>query len=379
MRIALITPTFAGGGAERVATVLSNDWVSKGESVTVITFEAPGTSPGYALNARVSLQHIDAYNRNSGLAARIVTNLNRLARLRRLLKGINADVVVAFTTEANVVTLCAARGLGIPVIISERNQPDRPGLGQFRQAARRLTYPFADVIVMQTQEIARWARQRFKVPVHVLPNPVRLDALNEGVAEEITDRRRIVAAGRLVPQKGFDILIAAFAKIAQQHSEWSMTIYGEGPSRSDLEAQVREAGLQTRVNLPGFSNSIDAALQSAGLFVLPSRYEGYPNILLEALAASCPAVATNCPGGVAEIIGDDEFGMLVPNSDSEALAAALGQMMSRPELRQHYASKARRAVEQLDAVAIGDRWLEVFEGLQEIRRSTHRGWLSSDG
>ena len=199
------------------------------------------------------------------------------------------------------------------MIISERNQPDRPGLGRIRQAARRLTYPFADVIVMQTQEIALWARQRFKVPVHVLPNPVRLDALNERCAEDITDRRGIVAAGRLVPQKGFDILIAAFAKIAQQHSDWLMTIYGEGPSRSDLEAQVREAGLQGRVNLPGFVNSIDAALQYGRPLCAASRYEGYPNILLEALAASCPAVATNCPGGVAEILGDDEFGMLVPN------------------------------------------------------------------
>ncbi len=154
-----------------------------------------------------------------------------------------------------------------------------------------------------------------------------------------------------------------------------MTIYGEGPSRSELEAQVREAGLQARVNMPGFVEGIDAALQSAGLFVMPSRYEGYPNALLEALAASCPTVATNSPGGAAEILGDNEFGMLVPNSDSEALAAALGQMMSRPELRQHYADKARRAVEHLDAAAIGDRWLEVFEGLQEKRGSKRPGAL----
>jgi GalNAc-alpha-(1->4)-GalNAc-alpha-(1->3)-diNAcBac-PP-undecaprenol alpha-1,4-N-acetyl-D-galactosaminyltransferase len=376
MRIALISPTLSGGGAERVAAVLSNDWATKGQSVTVISFEAPGTSPGYPLEARVSLRQIDGLNQDNGNVARVVTNLRRLARLRRLLKEIDADVVVAFTTEANVVTLLATRGLGLSVAVCERNQPDRPGLGRMRRAARRLTYPFADAIVMQTQEIALWARQRFKVPVHVLPNPVRLEEIFERSPDNVVDQRGIVAAGRLVPQKGFDILIAAFAKIAQQHSDWFMTIYGEGPSRSDLEAQVREAGLQSRVSLPGFVNEIDAALQSAGLFVLPSRYEGFPNILLEALAASCPAVAANCPGSVGAILGDDEFGMLVPAEDAEALAAALGQMMSRPELREHYASKARRAVERLDAAAIGDRWLEVFE---ETRRSKPRGSLSSDG
>ena len=375
MRIALISPTLTGGGAERVASLLSNDWVSKGESVTAITFEAPGTLPGYALDARVSLRQIDGLNRDSGHVARIVTNFNRLARLRRLLKEIDADVAVAFTTEANVVTLCAARGLGVPVIISERNQPDRPGLGRFRQTARRLTYSFADVIVMQTQEIALWARQRFKVPVHVLPNPVRLDARNERVAVDITDRRGIVAAGRLVPQKGFDILVAAFAKVAPKHSDWRLTIYGEGPSRFALETQVREADLQQRVTLPGFVTGVDAALQTAGVFVLSSRYEGYPNALLEALAASCPVVAANCPGGVSEILGANEFGMLVPNEDSEALAAALGQMMSRPELREHYASKARRGVEYLGAAVIGARWLEVFELLQRKHRSKGLGRL----
>ena len=364
MRIALISPTLSGGGAERVASVLSNEWVNKGKSVTLITFEAPGTEPGYALDPRVLLRQIDGLNRDAGLAGRVSTNLRRLVRLRRILKEMDADVVVAFTTEANVVTLLATRGLGIPSIVSERNQPNRPGLGRFSRAARRLAYPFASGIVMQTHELACWSRQHFAVPVHVLPNPIRLEQIHERAADDVNRRPEIVAVGRLVPQKGFDILIAAFAEVAPKHSDWRLTIYGEGPSRFALEAQVRAAGLQQRVTLPGFMTGIDAALQTAGIFVLSSRYEGYPNALLEALAANCPAVAANCPGGVSEILGANEFGMLVPNEDSEALAAALGQMMSRPELREHYASKARRGVEHLGAAVIGDRWLEVFEPLQ---------------
>ena len=367
MRIALISPTLRGGGAERVATVLSNDWVNKVESVTVVTFEAPATEPGYPLDAKVLLRHIDGLNRSGGLGPRIATNLARLARLRRLLKEIEADVVVAFTTEANVVTLLATRGLGVPVIVSERNQPDRPGLGYLRRAARRLAYPFASGIVVQTQELALWSQQRFTVPVHVLPNPVRLEEIKERAPDDVGRQHEIVAVGRLVPQKGFDILVAAFAKVASLHTSWRMTIYGEGAYRSALETQIRKASLDQRIKLPGFVTGINAALQKAGLFVLPSRYEGYPNALLEALAASCPAVATNCPGGVSGILGDNEFGILVPNEDSNALASALDQIMSRPDLREHYAGKARGAVQHLGAAAIGDRWLEVFGGLQGKR------------
>ncbi len=243
MRIALISPTLAGGGAERVATVLSNDWVSKGESVTVITFEAPGTPPGYALDSRVSLRQIDGLNRDSGHVARIVTNLNRLARLRRLLKEIDADVALAFTTEANVVTLCAARGLGIPVIISERNQPDRPGLGRLRASSSQ-----ADLSLRRRNRDADARDSALGTPTlqgssarPAQSGTPRRDG-RAGAEEDVTDRRGIVAVGRLVPQKGFDILIAAFAKIAAQHSDWFMTIYGEGPSRSDTGSAGARSG-----------------------------------------------------------------------------------------------------------------------------------------
>ena len=363
MRISFILPTRGPGGAERVASLLCNYWAEQGHAVDLITFEPEGEEGSYALDKRVSLRRIDALN-PGGELARIGTNLRRLSRLRAALKAFAPDVVVAFTTEANIVALLATRGLRVPVVISERNQPERPGLGRFTPLVRRRIYPLASALVVQTEAIACWARARFHVPVHVLPNPVRLSSW-QALAQAHADAAEIVAAGRLVRQKGFDILIGAFAEVAASHPTWTLTIYGEGPERAALEAQSQALDLNSRVSFPGVTQDMPGALAKAGLFVLASRYEGYPNVLLEALATGCPVVATDCPGATAEILKNGRYGLLVPQEDQNALAVALARSISEPVLRAGLAAQAREAVSGLDVDIVGRRWLALFDSLNQ--------------
>jgi GalNAc-alpha-(1->4)-GalNAc-alpha-(1->3)-diNAcBac-PP-undecaprenol alpha-1,4-N-acetyl-D-galactosaminyltransferase len=222
MRIAVVIPHLGPGGAERVCTLLCNCWAERGHSVSAISFEAPGAKPFFGLDQRVKQHHANALNSGSRLAVRITVNARRLWRLRSYLRSIRPDVIVAFMTEASVVTVIAAFGLGIPVVVTERNQPDRPGLGTFRRLARRLCYPWASAMIVQTNEIACWARARFRLPIHVLPNPVKSLQVQQGTQDD--ESRLIVAAGRLVHQKGFDILIESFAKVAKSHPDWQLVI-----------------------------------------------------------------------------------------------------------------------------------------------------------
>ncbi len=363
MRIAFVIPTLRAGGAERVASLLCNFWVERGFPVAILTFEAPGADAVCALDARVVLRQLDLLNQSRNPLSIVATNRRRLQRLRAALQAFKPDVVVAFTTEANVVALWAAAGLGIPVVVSERNQPDRPGLGPVRRAIRRLSYPRAATIVVQTEAIAAWARRRFRVPVEILPNPVRLAKGTEASEPRRGLPKKLIAVGRLVRQKGFDILIAAFAKIAGRHPDWVLAIYGEGGERARLEAQIGACGLSERILLEGVSKQIEGVYAGADLFVLPSRFEGYPNALIEALAAGCPVVATDCPGATAEILGRGRFGMLVPPEDADALAAALDHMMSDAALRARYAAQAREAVSELDVATVGGRWLNLLASL----------------
>lgn len=361
MRIALIVPDFGTGGAQRVASLLCNYWVDQGHSVSAITFEKPGAESSYPLDKRVVVYQTQTLNDGGALPARLTTNARRLSRIRAAIKALGPEVIVAFTTEANVVALWSAVGLGVPVIVSERNQPDRPGLGILRRLARRLSYPIAAGLVVQTKPIARWAEERFRVPIHILPNPV------DRLTSEVTSHsgKRIVAVGRLVRQKGFDLLIDSFAKIAARHPNWTLEIYGEGSERSALEAQIQRHTCFDRIKLPGVCKNIGHVYADAGLFVLPSRFEGYPNALLEALAAGCPIIASDCPGASAEILGGGRFGILFEPENVDALTIALDKMLSCDTWRARFASQAPDAIASLRTPIIGSRWLDLFSSVTD--------------
>jgi GalNAc-alpha-(1->4)-GalNAc-alpha-(1->3)-diNAcBac-PP-undecaprenol alpha-1,4-N-acetyl-D-galactosaminyltransferase len=374
MRIAFILPHFGIGGAERVASLLCNYWVQQGHSVTAITFETPGTQSAHPLDNRVARYQTDVLNRSQALLSRVATNARRLYRIRSAIRESDPDVIVAFTTEANVVAIWSGFGLGIPVIVSERNQPDRPGLGQWRRIARQMTYPLAAAVVVQTEAIAKWAKQHFGVPVHVLPNPVCLSAQPE--VRDSHSAKRLVAVGRLVRQKGFDFLIESFVGLAAKHPDWTLTIYGEGEERVALDAQIQRSAFADRIKLAGVSTEMVKVYADADLFVLPSRFEGYPNALLEALAAGCPVVATNCPGATSEILDHGRYGILVDPENVAALTQGLDRMMSRQDSRAEFALQARSAVSELDVASVGSRWLELFSSLSNDLSSvlfpTHR-------
>jgi glycosyltransferase involved in cell wall biosynthesis len=361
VRIAFVIPSLGPGGAERVASLLSNDWARLGHEITLINFGEPTAELFFPLDQGVAVRSLAA-DVSRGWAGRLSNNFARIFRLRALLKELCPDVVVAFMTEANVVALCSTRGLKVPVVISERNQPDRPGLGQIHKLARRLTYPFAAGLVLQTKGIAAWAKARFNIPIHVMPNPVLLKP--DSTTSVRGSPHLLVSLGRLSHQKGYDLLLKSFAALAAKYPDWQLIIYGDGPERARLERLQTESGYTEQISLPGLTRDSLGVLRQASLFVLPSRFEGYPNSLLEALGCELPIIATNCPGGTAEILANGVHGMLVPPDDITAMTAALDAMMSSSELRKAYAARARRAVAGLDIAIEGKRWLDLFAALK---------------
>ena len=151
MRIAFVIPSLGAGGAERVASLLANDWSAIGHEVTLVTFDAPGTEAFFALHPGIALRGLSAPGRASRASWQARAPIWPASRgCDRCCASFDPDVVVAFMTEANVIALWASQGLGVPVVISERNQPDRPGLGTAHRLARRFAYPKASAIVVQT-------------------------------------------------------------------------------------------------------------------------------------------------------------------------------------------------------------------------------------
>lgn len=352
-RVALVISSLAGGGAERIVAGLARHWARAGVRVTVVTLSSRDTDV-HALAPGVHRVALDLLRPSRDVVQGALQASRRVRALRGALAAARPEVVVSFLARTNVLSILACRGTGLPVLVSERTDPRHNLVGKTWTAARRLLYPHAAGVVVQTESVATWARA-FCPRVHVIPNFVERPSR---LAEPRVDRgpRRLVAMGRLGPEKGFDLLIEAFARVAAAHPEWSLTILGEGPQRPALEARVRRARLGQRVSLPGHVLDPLPFLASSHVFALSSRFEGFPNALLEAMACGLPVVAFDCPSGPAEIVADGVNGLLVPRGDVGALAASLSSLMNDPIARARLGLAAREISATLSPGVVLERW-----------------------
>jgi len=349
MRLALVISSLGAGGAERVLATLANHWAGRGDTVTLITL-ADGTADFYPLDERIRRVPLGLAGRSGGLVAALRANLARLWALRRAIHAARADYVVSFGDKTNVLTLLT--GWGVPVIISERIDPRQHPIGRVWSALRRGVYPLAAGLVVQTEAVKSWAAATFPaLLVTVIPNPVNIPP-----PSPIPRSRSVLGMGRLVRQKGFDLLLQACAG----YDDVQVTILGEGDERSALQAQA--AALGVTLHLPGVVQDPAAWLAEAAVFALPSRYEGFPNALLEAMAGGGAVVAANCPSGPAEIITDGVDGLLVPTEDAAALGAALRRLLDDPPERARLGKAARQTVlSRYSLGAIAAQWDALFE------------------
>jgi glycosyltransferase involved in cell wall biosynthesis len=166
----------------------------------------------------------------------------------------------------------------------------------------------------------------------------------------------IMAAGRLLGQKGFDLLLPAFAPVAERHPDWELRIYGGGRLRKDLTQQIDALGLTGRVHLMGRVDGLGPAMAEASIYALSSRFEGFPMVLLEAMSKGLAVAAFDCPNGPADAIEDGVDGRIVPAEDVDALGAALLALAEDEALRRRLGAAAVRAAQRYKLKAIGARW-----------------------
>ncbi len=175
--------------------------------------------------------------------------------------------------------------------------------------------------------------------------------------------KRIFAAGRYTAQKGYDMLIPAFAPVAAAHPDWELKLCGRGKNTEQLRAQIAELGLEDRVTLDGPTEDVPGEMAQASIYVLSSRFEGFPLVLLEAMSKGMACVAFDCPTGPADIVEDHRNGLLVPARDVEALSAALMEMVADEDLRRRCGEAAIETAHDYTMAAIGPRWDEMMQTL----------------
>lgn len=333
MHVAILVSGLGAGGAEQVIAQIARHWCTAGHKVSVIAFDRPQDSIFHPLPQSVALHRLD-------LRAGKVGAARRIAGVRRIVLKQRPDVLVSFLTKNNVIAALATLGTDTRLVCAERNNPERQDTHPAWSGALNLLYRRADAIVCQTAAVRRCFPAAVRRRLVTIPNPVPAP----DVLPPAEQAMRVVAVGRLTHQKGFDLLLGAFAGIAARFPQWRLTIRGDGPDRDALERTVAELGLQGLVALPGTSAVPRGWIDEGDIFVMPSRYEGFPNVLGEAMAAGLPVVAADCDFGPAEMVENGVTGLLVVPEDIDALGDAMAAMMADEAMRRRLGAAAAQAM-----------------------------------
>jgi len=363
MKLLFFISSFQSGGAERVASILLERWRQEGWEIVVAEWSLK--DPFYALDPSIRFLRLGLNAPPASLLDRGLAPLRRLAAVRRTIREEGPDLVVSFMTRQNVYAALASCGLGLPLVVSEHSLRAVPLVSRGLDLVRALVYPRADRVVLLTK--ADLAAYPALHNASVIPNPVDLPPPS-GPRER---KSYILAVGRLSHEKGMDLLISAFSRIPDRRG-FSLRIAGEGSERARLEAQIRDLGLGGEVELLGRRNDVYELYEEAAFLVLPSRFEGFGMVLVEAMAFGCPVVAFDCPCGPAEVVRDGLDGLLVPNGDVDALAAALGRMIGDPSLRESLGRAGLEARERFGIDTVAAQWKALFdEVLSGRKKETH--------
>lgn len=351
------------GGAERVAASLANAWVQRGDQVRLVTTHLGSDSSFYELDERVQFEPLV---HTMSWFPPLLTPIRKLRAIRKVHQHFEPDVVVSFLTNVNVNVLIALRGVATPIIVCERTNPTVSQSADKRlQSLRTKLYPRATRVAVQTVEAAQAfsAAEPKLGELAVIPNPIptALTVMPLNQVVEQVENCKLIAMGRLVPAKQFDQLIRAFGLLAEAYPEWTLHIYGEGPELAHLQKRAELVGFKDRIFFPGRTDTPWQILSEAQLFVLTSAYEGFPNVLLEAMTLGVPCVSFDCPSGPREISNHGRDASLVPLNNEQALISALEELMSDQRLRGVLGQRAASSVRQRYSMeAVLEQWDLVF-------------------
>lgn len=358
MHAFLFISSLGAGGAERAMSELASFLAGAGWHVTLATLTDPAQADRYPLHANVQRVHLGNPAPSRGLVGKLRANLRRIRALRYALRKARPDVMVSFMEATNVLAVLAARPLGLPVVVAERTDPSRhlPSVPAMWRWGRRRYYRHARAVVAQTRGAADWLTAECGCGVDVIPNALR--PLPEPRAPRAS---WFVSAGRLEPVKGYDVVLSAFARVSAELPDWRLVIAGEGRLDEPLRRLAVELGVADCVDWLGHRDDVERVLERAAVVTLASRYEGFPNVLLEALGMGAAVIATDCRSGPAEMIVDGKNGLLVPVDDVEAMAAGMSRLAADAALRERLGAQALSVRSTYAQAAVMRRWTTLLE------------------
>ena len=349
MKITFFIGGLSGGGAERVTCNLASYLANRGHEIKVLTMS--DDKPSYAIDNKVQRIPLLVTSERKNII------YNSVLRLYRFIKHLRKSKIDAYVVMLPVTTIILLRMRWLTkakVIAAERVDPSQYPVKkqkQLKSLAKK-----ADGWVFQTEEERNWYGDTTrKAKVSIIPNAINPDFVKPVYEGE--RKKTIVTAGRLTEQKNHELLIKSFARISYDFPEYQLVVYGDGPKKEYLEQVAKNSGVQEKVLFPGYTTNIGESIKNASLFVLSSDFEGMPNALMEAMALGLPCISTDCDGGGAKFLIDNEKnGLLVPKGDVDALVVAMEQMLENREFAEKCGKEAHKICNRLAPEKIYGEW-----------------------
>jgi glycosyltransferase involved in cell wall biosynthesis len=356
MRIGFFITTMNSGGAERVMSLIANYHASKGHDVFLfIYYKVPSF---YKLNSSIKTFYLTPDRPKLGKFGIVYQYFINYFKVKRILKTEKIDCLVSFTTVINCFSTVLAKDLGIPLVISERNEPliYKPSAGL--NFLRKLIYRYADAIVLQTER-SRMSFDKLKIKLPsikaVIFNPVDPSFKNYNLERDNT----IVSVGRLTKEKGHDLLLRAFALVKSKN--WKLLMIGDGLEKDNLIRLSESLNISEQISWLGKKKNICDFLNKSSIFILPSRTEGFPNALCEAMACGCAVISFDCQNGPSEIIRNGENGILVPDGDINSMSVSLDALIQNEAMRFELSAKATTMKTELAVDRICEKWESLID------------------
>lgn len=348
------------GGAERVVANLSGQFASHGYEVYIAT-EWQGEDE-YEIDSRVKRVHVGLTKRQEK-HNRIRKYADRIVNLRRFLKEVKPDIVIAFARKANYRALTSTIGMKLPVLISVRINP----IGYYDFLSDKIQIPIlfrrAAGCVFQTPDQRDFFPSYIQKNSRIILNPINDKFIGNPIPK--SREKVIVHSGRLVDFKNQLLLIRAFEKVHQKHPDYILKIYGPDSfdgTKEKLETLIEELHAAAYVKLMGGSAALEKDMINAAAAAYSSDYEGMPNVMLEAMALGLPVVATDCPpGGPRMVIQHEQNGLLVPVQDENALAAAMNRLIEDKAFAEMLGKNAAQIGQKASSGVIFEEWRSYIE------------------
>lgn len=355
------------GGVERMATAMMNEFVRRDWRVGLLTWDPEDAEAHYWLDPRVEWTRMALGDPQ--VRASWSLRWQRLRLIRRCTRRFAPDVVIGFQSGAFVAARLALLGCGIPTIAAERNSPDQydhVSCGWRKRLSANLALGLATRITVQLPSY----RAKYPPPLRpwivAIPNPVEPVAAPPYPNESVPAPTTILNLGRLSFQKNQALLLRAFARLADDWPDWRVALVGDGEARAELEMLVDSLELSGRVLFAGATRDIRGWFECSAFLAFPSRWEGFPNGLVEAFAHGVPAVGIRTTAGINELVSDGENGLL-SDSDEIAFAHRMQDLMVDQKRRAAMGRAAVASVASYKPKAIYDRWEALLKKVSERR------------